>query len=147
MSHRAVAPTLYWQSFWSREVFRYKYPQSGDGLIPNDFWYAVPAPSHRTVFPSPILQSTAFTCAVAVTVNPGTLASRLIGPQVFSDFSTHNHTGMFTSPICPTPGALFTTGSRNCIAATARYANVNGSVTTVSGSPGNHTHLVTKCRP
>src|SRR4051794_35588758 len=76
ISHRAVAPTLYLQPAPSREVFRYKYPESGDALIPNDFWDAVPAPSHRTVFPSPILQSTAVTFAVAVTVNPDTLASR-----------------------------------------------------------------------
>src|SRR4051812_17995942 len=97
--------------------------------------YGVPGPSHRTVFPSPSAQLTAFTCAVAVTDNPGTLALRTIGPQVFSVFSTHNQTGIFTSPICPTPGADFTKGGANCIAATARYANVTGSITTVSGSP------------
>ncbi|GAA1661720.1 hypothetical protein GCM10009744_64320 [Kribbella alba] len=94
-----------------------------------------------------MFQSTAFTLAVAVTVNPGTLACLTIGPQVFSDCSTHNHTGIFTSPTCPAAGALRTTGGASCIAATARYANVTGSTTTVSGSPGNQTHRVTKCRP
>ena len=62
---------------------------------------------------------------------------------MFAVFSTHNHTGIFTNPTCPTPGAVFTSGGANCIAATARYANVTGSVTTVSGSPGNQTHRVT----
>src|SRR5262245_60381462 len=120
MVHRAVAVTGYLQFGNLCEVFLYRCPQSGESLIPIATSYGVPGPSHRTVFPSPSDQSTAFTRAVAVTDNPGTLALRTIGPQVFSLFSTHNHTGMFTSPICPTPGADFTTGGANRISATAR---------------------------
>jgi hypothetical protein len=119
MSHCAVAVTGYTHFDNSRDDFLYRCPQSGESFTPMALSYGVPAPSHRIVFPSPIDQLTTFTCAVAVTVRPGTLADLSIGPHVFSVLSTHNHTGMFTSPTCPTPGAVLTNGGARCISATA----------------------------
>src|SRR3954462_8089672 len=80
MSQWAVAVSEYLQSLSLLEVFVYRCPQSGESLTPTDFAYGVPGPLQRTILPSPIVQSIAVTCALAVTVNPGTLAERSIGP-------------------------------------------------------------------
>src|SRR5689334_2418412 len=114
----------------SRDVVLYRCPQSGESLTPEDLSYGVPAPSQRTVLPSPKVQSTAFTCPVAVTDNPGTLADRTMGPHVFSVLVSHSQTGMFTSPICPAPGAVFINGGASCMVAIASYTRVSGSTTT-----------------
>src|SRR4051812_31493127 len=119
MSHCAVAVTGYLQLASSRDVFLYRCPQSGESLTPIDVSYGVPGPSQRMMFPSPIDQLIAFTRAVAVTLNPGTLALRSIGPQVFSLLLTHNQTGIFTSPMCPRPGAVLMSGGDRCICAIA----------------------------
>ncbi len=98
ISHCATAVTGYLQFANFSDVFTYRCPHVGEPFTPIDLSYGVPGPSHRTVLPSPIDQLIAFTSAVTVTVKPGTLALRTIGPQVFSDFVTHNQTGMFTKP-------------------------------------------------
>jgi hypothetical protein len=65
-------------------------------------------------------QFIAFTRAVAVIDNPGTVTLRAMGPHVFSDFSTHSQTGMFTRPTCPAAGADLTNGGASCMVAIAR---------------------------
>lgn len=85
----------------------YRYPQVGDGpAVP--FTYGVPGLAQVVDPPSPIVQTTFRTVAVAVTVTPPNVAVRVYGPHANGSpvFFTHNHTGRPTAPLWPSDGVL-----------------------------------------